>query len=91
MPAQQAQAEPIGDHNLRPENGPWLIVAATFSGDGAQDQARELALELRREYQMHAYVHQVSFDLADDAPLRGFDAYAEAWRESRIARQEAKP
>jgi hypothetical protein len=87
MPAQQAQAEPIGDHNLRPENGPWLIVAATFSGDGAQDQARELALELRREYQMHAYVHQVSFDLADDAPLRGFDAYGRP-RRSRFRRDE---
>ncbi len=28
---------------------------------------------------------------AGDPVLRGFDAYAEAWRESQIARQEAKP
>jgi hypothetical protein len=28
---------------------------------------------------------------AGDAVLRGFDAYAQAWRESQIARQDAKP
>ena len=29
------------------ENGPWLIVAASFSGEGAEEQAQSLAQELR--------------------------------------------
>jgi hypothetical protein len=87
VPAADAKTELLSDYSLHPENGPWLIVAATFSGDGAEDQARELALELRREYNMNAYVHQVSFDLADDAPMRGFDAYGRP-RRSRFRRDE---
>lgn len=75
MPSKEAEVDSVGGYGLRPENGPWLIVAATFSGDGAEDQARELALELRRDFNMMAYVHGVSFDLASDAPTRGYDAY----------------
>src|SRR5688572_33422178 len=35
-----------GEFALAQENGPWLIVAASFSGQGAEKQAGELAREL---------------------------------------------
>jgi hypothetical protein len=75
VPERQAAIEPQGGYELKAEHGPWLIVAATFSGDGAADQARELAVELRRDYNLRAYVHRMSFDLSDDAPISGLDAY----------------
>src|SRR5437762_2683748 len=36
-----------GDFQLKQESGPWLIVAASFSGNGAAKQAHDLAQELR--------------------------------------------
>ncbi|MEQ8847096.1 hypothetical protein [Botrimarina sp.] len=60
--------------DLSQESGPWLIVASTFSGEGAEDQATELALELRERYGLSAYVHEQTFDLRDAAPVgRGID------------------
>jgi hypothetical protein len=64
-----------GDFVLTQENGPWLIIAATFSGPGSEDQARALAQELRDQHQMPAYVHEMSFKLGDDQPGRGLDNY----------------
>lgn len=75
FPPRQAEVRPATGYQLQPEHGPWLVVAATFSGEGAQDQARDLAVELRKDYNLRAYVHRVSFDLTDEAPVRGLDAY----------------
>ena len=41
-----------GELALTQDNGPWLIVAASFSGDGAEKQARALADELRGKYRI---------------------------------------
>ena len=41
---------PIADElALTQDSGPWLIVAASFSGNGAEKQAHDLADELRRQ------------------------------------------
>jgi hypothetical protein len=48
-------------------------MAATFAGDGAEEQARELALEFRSKYNVPAYVHQMTFDLGDERVGRGID------------------
>jgi hypothetical protein len=50
-----------------------MIVAASFSGDGAEEQARALADELRRKYRLSAYIHEMSFKLDDNRPGRGLD------------------
>jgi hypothetical protein len=55
-----------GDFPLKQESGPWLIVAASFSGDGAAKQANELAQELRERFRLKAYVHQMDFKFGDD-------------------------
>lgn len=64
-----------GDYDLTQEHGPWLIVAASFSGEGAEEQSRTLADELRARYQLPAYVHEMNFKLGADAPGRGLDEY----------------
>lgn len=69
-----ALVESISD-TLTEENGPWLVIAASFRGDGAEAQARQLADELQRRHGMSAYVHNRAFDFSEDNPGRGIDNY----------------
>jgi hypothetical protein len=64
-----------GKYNLAQSNGPWLIVAASFSGEGAEEQAHDLADELRSRFRMAAYIHEMNFKQGDGAPGRGLDEY----------------
>lgn len=68
------EASPDKDYRLTEENGPWTILACTFSGDAAEEQARELVLELRSRYKLPAYVHRMHFDL-EQPQARGVDQY----------------
>ena len=73
------QAAVATDLKLGQEAGPWLIMATTFSGEGAEEQARRLAGELRAEHGMSTYVHEVSFDFTGGEQVlgRGLDKYGE--------------
>ncbi len=64
-----------GNFSLAQEDGPWLIVAASFSGEGAEEQAGELARELRERYRLKTYIHEMSFKLSDEPLGRGLDEY----------------
>jgi hypothetical protein len=75
VPADSVPADPDADYSLTEKNGPWLIMAATFSGDGAEEQSRQLAVELRQRFNLASYVHKMAFDFSDDSPGRGVDAY----------------
>jgi hypothetical protein len=59
------EADPSKDYCLKEEQGPWLIMACSFSGPNGEKQAHELALELRQRYRMEAYVHHMGFKLDD--------------------------
>jgi hypothetical protein len=62
------QANPNADgYSLTQDSGPWLIVAASFSGNGGEKQAHELASELRDKFHLHAYVHEMDFKFKDDS------------------------
>ncbi len=71
----RVEADPNKDYRLTPENGPWLIMAATFSAaqeeelPQAEAQARELILELRREYNLPAYLYRFRFDYSRERVL----------------------
>jgi hypothetical protein len=64
---QQPAGKSTGDFALTQEGGPWLIVAASFSGNGAEKQAHELAQELRDKFRLKAYVHEMDFKFSDDS------------------------
>ncbi len=70
----QVEADPDKTYTLTEENGPWMIMACSFSGDGAEKQAQELVAELRKRYKLPAYIHKVRFDLSS-AEGRGIDRY----------------
>ncbi len=74
LTSNRVEADPDKDYRLSQENGPWTILACTFSGDGAEEQARELVLELRRRYKLPAYTHHMQFDL-DKADGRGLNRF----------------
>jgi len=72
----RVDADPDKDYRVGEENGPWMIMACPFSGEGAEQQARELVLELRKRYKLEAYVHPVEFELGDARP-RGLNRYGD--------------
>ena len=63
------EADPDQEYVLTEDQGPWLILAVTFLGDDAPQQAHDLAIELRRRYKMPAYTHVMNFDFSK--PVNG--------------------
>ena len=68
------EADPEKDYTLTKDNGPWMIMASSFSGNGARQQASQLVLELRKRYKLKAFIHQMQFDL-DKKVGKGIDRY----------------
>ena len=56
------EADPSKTYELSKEDGPWLILASTFVGQGAKERAEKLALEIRREMNLPAFIYQENFD-----------------------------
>ncbi len=81
------EADPEKDYTLTKDNGPWMIMASSFSGDGARQQAGELVLELRKRYKLKAFIHQMRFDLDKKNIGRGIDRYGDPlkWKYRRGA------
>jgi hypothetical protein len=77
-----------GDYALAQDSGPWLIVAASFSGEGGEEQAQALAAELRDRYNLRAYLHEMDFKLGGGQAGRGVDEYGAPIRR-RLRREEA--
>jgi hypothetical protein len=47
---------------LAERDGPWLVLATTFRGEGAREDAKRLVQELRGIHKLKAYTHEKSFD-----------------------------
>ena len=67
-------ADPDQAYPLTEENGPWMIMACSFSGAGAEKQAQELTYELRKRYKLPAYTYKGRFD-PGEAQGRGVDEF----------------
>jgi hypothetical protein len=89
VPASYTEEVPQGSVELTEEKGPWLIMVASFDGDGATEQAHALADELRADYKLNAYVHDRTFDHRDGKNLgRGLDNYGAPLR-TRYQQEQA--
>ncbi|NDC62460.1 MAG: hypothetical protein EBZ59_00370 [Planctomycetia bacterium] len=51
---------------LAESDGPWLVLATTFRGEGAREDARRLVHELRGAHRLQAYTHEKAFDYRGD-------------------------
>ncbi len=60
------EARPDKNYQLTKEEGPWLIFAGTFAGPQAMEQAKALTLELRRDYDLPAFIYSESFDFTGE-------------------------
>lgn len=69
------EADPNKTYPLDETRGPWLILASTFIGDDAEAQANALVLELRREFKLPAYRHEMTWDFSKPEVGRGVDEY----------------
>lgn len=56
------ESDPQAMHPLAEKDGPWLILATTFRGETARDDARKLANELRARHRLRASTHEKAFD-----------------------------
>lgn len=64
----RVEADPNKSYVLTEENGPWMIMACSFSGEHAAQQAKELVLEFRKRYKLPAYVYRKRFEFDEGSP-----------------------
>ncbi len=77
----RVEVDPKASYMIQREHGPWMIMAATFAGDGAEQQARELVLELRSQHKLESYLHRIEFDHSGETMTgRGVDRYGKPQR-----------
>src|SRR5262245_34675749 len=64
VPFKKVEADPNKTYELDEKHGPWIIMAASFAGAAAEQQAQDLALELRQRFRLEAYTFRKSFDFS---------------------------
>lgn len=87
VPRQKIEADPHKNYDLQQTHGPWLIMAASFTGEQGESQARELVLELRKRYSLPAFYYGMRFEPDNANPGRGLDDFG-APIKRRYSRQE---
>ncbi len=73
LPFKRVDSDPKKPHELTDISGPWMVYAIAFTGEKAKQQAHQLALELRKEYKLPAYVYNQRFDFTERLSGLGFD------------------
>jgi len=56
----RVEADPQKTYELTDKQGPWMVFAASFAGEGAERDAHQLVLELRSRYNLPAYTQQAA-------------------------------
>ena len=75
VPRKQVSAEPGQEYTLAQTNGPWLVMATSFSGENGKQQAEELVQELRGKFRLPAYYYGMTFEMEEANPGRGINDY----------------
>ena len=75
VPFKRVEADANKSYELTERNGPWMILAASFAGEGAERDAHQLVLELRKRYKLPAFIHKRNFDFTKSVEGRGLDRY----------------
>lgn len=75
IPFQRVEANAEKTYELTENQGPWLVMATSFSGPGAEKDANDLVLELRKDYGLEAYTWHQNYDYTDTVVGKGYDRY----------------
>ena len=75
IPFKRVDADPDKTYELEESHGPWMILAASFAGATAEQQANDLVLELRQRFKLEAYTFQQVFDFSQPTEGLGFNEY----------------
>ncbi len=78
IPFKRIDVDPKKSYEITPENGPWMVFAASFMGEGAEEQAHELVMELRQRHRLPAYIHRKHFDYTEPVQGLGVNRFGEA-------------
>ncbi len=71
------EANPNKQYTLTESQGPWMILAGTFAGPTAEQEANELVLEMRKRFKWKAFLHRQSYDFTEPVVGHGVDQYGE--------------
>ncbi len=71
LPFEHVESNANKSYNLTEKNGPWLILAMSFDGPNAQQEAQKLAVELRQRYKLRAYTHKKDYADKDQYEEKG--------------------
>ncbi|MEM6980425.1 MAG: hypothetical protein AAF539_12245, partial [Planctomycetota bacterium] len=85
QPRGRVAADATSAYKLTEVEGPWMILAYTFVGEGSQGRAQKLVLEIRENLNLPAFVHEQDFDFSGDVKL-GAAIKQTSYQES-VARQ----
>ena len=77
VPFRRVEADPNKEYALTINNGPWMIMVASFAGPSAESEAAQLVLELRKRFRIPAYVYRKDYDFTDSVRGLGLDRYGE--------------
>ena len=69
------EADPTKSYSLDEDNGPWMILATTFAGPEAEQEARDLVLEFRRDFDLASYIHKKRFDYSEPVVGLGLNKF----------------
>ena len=75
IPFKRVDADADREYRLTEDQGPWMVMATSFAGPGADQQARSLVLELRRRFNVEAYTHRQTFDFTEPVVGLGVNRY----------------
>jgi len=64
IPLTRVEADPDKTYEVTTESGPWMILAATFAGENAERDAKNLVLELRRNFKLEAFSYKKHYNFA---------------------------
>lgn len=75
IPLRKVDADPSKSYDLTEQNGPWLIMCASFAGPQAEQQAQDLVLELRKNLKIEAFTYKQHFDFTKPEEGLGYDRF----------------
>jgi hypothetical protein len=75
IPFKRVDAAKDKEYRLTENQGPWMILAASFAGPGAEQQAKQLVYELRRDLNIEAFIHEESYDFTKPVQGLGLNRY----------------